>query len=65
VNAARRSVVRQSEWPMQARFYAAMTCYAVLALAAGCTLDGKFRITVWILLAAFGVRTYLAALQRR
>jgi hypothetical protein len=50
---------------MPIRFYAAMSSYAILALAAGLTLDGQFRIAVWILLAAFGLKTYLAVLKQR
>jgi len=56
--------VRQLKFPMQMRFYAAMACYAILAVAAWLTLDGKFRTVVWILLAAFAVKTYLAKLQQ-
>ncbi len=56
--------MRQLKFPMQMRFYAAMACYAILAVAAWLTLDGKFRTVVWILLAAFAVKTYLAKLQQ-
>lgn len=49
---------------MKMRFYAAMACYATLALAAAFTLDGSFRMVVWIVLGAFGVKTYIATLQR-
>lgn len=49
---------------MKMRLYAAMACYATLALAAAYTLDGSFRIVVWIVLGAFGVKTYVATLQR-
>ncbi len=49
---------------MKMRFYAAMACYAMLALAAGFTLDGAFRLVVWIVMGAFGVKTYVATLHR-
>lgn len=49
------------EWNfMQKRFYQAMACYAVLALSATFTLDGKFRIAVWIFLAGLAVKTCIA-----
>jgi len=50
---------------MKTRFYGAMACYAILAAAAAFTLDGKFRIAVWVLLAAFAVRTWLAVMKGR
>jgi hypothetical protein len=42
---------------MQRRFYAAIAAYAVLALLAGFTLDGKFRLAVWILLGGLALKT--------
>jgi hypothetical protein len=42
------------------RLLAAMSCYAALALAAGLTLDGRFRLGVWIFLAYLAVRTGIA-----
>ena len=44
---------------MQKRFYRAMACYGVLALSATFTLDGKFRLAVWIL-AGLAVKTLIA-----
>jgi hypothetical protein len=44
-------------------FLAAMICYAAIALLAGFTLDGKFRLVVWIFLAGLAIRTYLASLR--
>jgi hypothetical protein len=43
---------------------AAMVCYAAIALLAAFTLDGKFRLVVWIFLVGLAVRTYLATLRR-
>ena len=43
---------------------AAMACYAAIAVLAAFTLDGKFRLVVWIFLAGLAVRTYLAKLQK-
>jgi hypothetical protein len=45
---------------MQKRFYRAMAAYVVLALSAAFTLDGKFRIAVWIFLAGLAVKTCIA-----
>ena len=42
------------------RLLTAMSCYAAIALAAGLTLDGKFRLGVWIFLAYLAVRTGIA-----
>jgi hypothetical protein len=41
-------------------FYAAMLSYAVLATLAGVTLDGLFRLAVWIFLAGLAVKTLIA-----
>jgi hypothetical protein len=41
------------------RFYMAMGMYAVLAVLAGTTLDGKMRLAVWIFLAGLAVRTLI------
>ena len=45
---------------MNKRFWAAMSAYAALALAAGLTLDGKLRLAVWIFMAYLAVRTLIA-----
>jgi hypothetical protein len=45
---------------MTARLYKAMGAYAALALMAGFTLDGVFRIGVWILLAGLALKTLIA-----
>jgi hypothetical protein len=41
-------------------FITAMICFAVLALLAGLTLDGKLRYATWIVLGYFAIRTYVA-----
>jgi hypothetical protein len=46
------------------RLYRAMACYAAIALLAGLTLDGKFRLVVWIFLGGLAIKTYLATLQK-
>jgi hypothetical protein len=43
---------------------AAMACYAAIAVLAAFTLDGNFRLVVWIFLAGLAVRTYLATLRK-
>jgi hypothetical protein len=44
---------------MQQRFLRAMGAYVVLALLAAFTLDGKFRLAVWILLAGLAAKTVI------
>jgi hypothetical protein len=45
---------------MNSRLIAAMCAYAVIALAAGLTLDGVFRIGIWILMAGLAFKTFIA-----
>ena len=45
---------------MNKRLLCAFGAYAVLALMAGFTLDGKFLYAVWIILGYFALRTYIA-----
>ena len=45
---------------MQRKFIWAMVAYVVLAASATFTLDGKFRLAVWILLGGLAVKTYIA-----
>ena len=40
-----------------------MACYAGIALLAAITLDGDFRLVVWILLAGLAAKTYIATLK--
>ena len=42
-----------------------MSCYAILALLAGLTLDGNLRIATWIFLGGIALRTWLAVLKSR
>ncbi len=42
------------------RFYLAMGMYAVLAILAGVTLDGKIRIATLVFLAGLALRTMIA-----
>jgi hypothetical protein len=42
-----------------------MSCYAMLALLAGLTLDGNLRIDTWIFLGGIALRTWLAVLKSR
>jgi len=41
-------------------FYAAISCYVVLATLAGVTLDGLFRLAVWIFLGGLALKTLIA-----
>jgi hypothetical protein len=45
---------------MLKRLYWAMAAYAVLALLAGFTLDGNFRLGVWIFLGGLALKTGIA-----
>ena len=49
---------------MSLRLMAAMACFGMLALLAALTLDGKFRIGVWLLLAAMALKTWVRASQK-
>jgi hypothetical protein len=52
---------RVPEWDfMHTRFLRAMGTYVVLALLATFTLDGNFRLAVWIFLGGLAVKTYIA-----
>lgn len=42
------------------RFYAAMAAYAVIAILAAVTLEGKMRLAVWIFIAGLALRTLIA-----
>ncbi len=42
----------------------ALAAYGVLALLAAVTLDGNFRLVVWILLAGLALKTYIATFQQ-
>jgi hypothetical protein len=44
---------------IQKRFYYAMGTYAVLAVLAGLTLDGKMRLAVWIFVGGLALRTII------
>lgn len=41
----------------------AYACYAVLALLAAFTLDGKIRLITFIVLAALAIKTWIAYLR--
>jgi hypothetical protein len=45
---------------MDRRFLAAMSTYAVLAVLAAFTLDGRLRIVIWIVMGALALKTVIA-----
>jgi len=45
---------------MHHRLYWAMGAYGAIALAALLTLDGVFRVAVWILLGGLATKTFIA-----
>ena len=48
------------EWDfMEKRLLWAMAAYGLLALMAALTLDGKFRLGVWIFLAGLALKTWI------
>jgi len=50
---------------MDLKFIAAMSFYAILALLAGFTLEGRFRLATWVFLGGIAVKTALVVLKRR
>jgi hypothetical protein len=46
------------------KFYLALAAYAVIALLAALTLDGNFRLVVWILLGGLALKTYIHTLKQ-
>jgi len=53
-----------SELGQRSRLYRAFAVYALIAVLATFTLDGKFRMAIWILVAGLALRTWLAWVQR-
>lgn len=49
---------------MKTRFLIAMGCYAMFALLAYLTLEGKWRAGVWILMGGLAVKTWIASKQQ-
>jgi hypothetical protein len=47
------------------RFIAAMCTYGILAIMAGFTLEGRFRLAVWVFLGGIATKTLLVVLKRR
>jgi hypothetical protein len=47
------------------KFIAAMCSYAILALFAGFTLEGRIRAAVWVFLGGIAIKTVLVVLKRR
>jgi hypothetical protein len=47
------------------RFYLAIIAYAALAVLAGFTLDGSFRLVVWVFLGGLALKTWLVILRER
>lgn len=45
------------------RMAVAYACYAILALLAAFTLDGKIRLVIFIVLAGLAVKTWIAYLR--
>jgi hypothetical protein len=42
-----------------------MCSYAILALLAGFTLDGRIRLATWVFLGGIALKTALVVLKRR
>ena len=47
------------------KFIAAMSTYVILAILAGFTLEGRFRVATWVFLGGIAIKTVLAVLKRR
>lgn len=50
---------------MKLGLQSAMATYVALALLAALTLDGKFRLVVWIFLGGLALKTWIAAKRER
>lgn len=50
--------------PLRRRFQIAMGLYAILAAVAWRSLDGTFRLAVWVFLGGLALKTYIAAFKR-
>lgn len=50
---------------MKPRLVTAMCAYAVLAALAAVTLEGMFRVMVWIFLGGLAVKTWIAMIVNR
>jgi len=50
---------------MDLKFIAAMSSYAILAVLAGFTLEGRIRLATWIFLGGIALKTILVVLKRR
>jgi hypothetical protein len=48
---------------MKPRLVTAMLAFGFLALLAALSLDGVFRIAVWVFLAGLAVKTWIASLR--
>ncbi|MCS7025178.1 MAG: hypothetical protein NZV14_10280 [Bryobacteraceae bacterium] len=57
------SQARAIDLQQNLRFRIAMGCHVGLCLLAAATLSGKLRVVTLIVLASFGVRTWLAKLR--
>ena len=55
-----RRTSRAMDFSLQKRFYLALGAYALLAVLATFTLDGKFRVGVWIFLGGLTLKTCIA-----
>jgi cyanate permease len=47
------------------RFYLALGCYAILALLAAVTLEGPFRLAIWVFLGGLAFKTWLVTLREK
>jgi diacylglycerol kinase len=47
------------------RFYLALASYAVLGLMAAVTLEGPFRLAIWVFLGGLALKTWLVTLREK
>lgn len=50
---------------MNNRFYVALACYVALALLAAATLEGPFRLAIWIFLGGLAFKTWLVTAREK
>lgn len=57
--------MQETEQHPRRRLYGALAVYAIIAVLAACTLEGMFRVVVWIFIGGLAVKTWIAWLQQQ
>lgn len=51
--------------PVPVRLYVALAAYAAIAVLAGFTLTGEFRVAVWVLMGGLAIKTWLGSKMQK